>query len=180
MRRTVYVVVLFSLALVWLAHRMRLSVAKLATGEKTDKALDFHVFGYDADLVRGYFSRLGEAGRRHYLKKYLRLDAIFALCYGIAGAAIGFWIASLIHQAGYRWLAWLPGLGGFAIAAAALFDIDEGQAVGTLLRAWPTLDPAVVARASRATRFKWIAVIGGLALVTLGLGIAGVALLKGG
>lgn len=155
MSRIILVLVLASAALVWLADRMRRSVARLATGHAGDRLLDLRPFGYSRDQVLAYFVRLGPERRRHYLKRQIRLDAAFAFAYGIAGAAWGFWIAAVLSGDGRPRLSYVAMAAGFAMALAAAADLDEGVRIGKLLKGFPHIDATAVARAARATRLKW-------------------------
>jgi hypothetical protein len=179
MRRTFYLLILGCVALVWLTHRMRIEMQKLTTGHPGDHALDMRVFGYGVEEVRGYFERLGPERRRRYLWMQTIWELAFILAYGIAGAAAGMSVSAALAGDGYSLLSWGPFVGGLLIVAAAVIDLDEGQAIRKLLKSWPRLDAAQVARASRATRLKWLSLIPGLALVLTGVVLAAIAKLKG-
>ena len=179
MRRTFYVLILGVVALVWLAHRMRIEMQRLATGHPGDHALDMRVLGYGVEEVRGYFERLGPDRRRRYLRMQTLWELAFIIAYGISGAAAGMYVSAALYTDGWRLLSWGPFVGGLLIVGAALVDLDEGQAIRKLLKAWPKLDPIQVARASKATRLKWLCLGSGLLLVLLGTGFVVIAKLKG-
>jgi hypothetical protein len=180
MRRTFYFLIVGCIALIWLANRMRLAMEKLVTGHAGDHMLDMRFFGYTTEDVRGYFTRLGADKRLRYLKLQTRIELAFITAYGIAGAAAGIWISAVIFNENWKLVSWIPFLGGVLIAAAAVVDLDEGQAIRKLLKSWPKLDDASVARASRTTRIKWVLIFAGLLMVLLGIGLAAIAKLKGG
>lgn len=179
MRRTFYVLILGVVALIWLAHRMRLEMQRLATGHPGDHALDMRVFGYGVEDVRGYFERLGPDRRRRYLRMQTLWELAFIVAYGISGAAAGMYVSAALFGDGWRLLSWGPFVGGLLIVAGAVVDLDEGAAIRKLLKAWPRLDPAQVARASKATRLKWLCVVPGLALTLAGAVFVLIAKLKG-
>jgi hypothetical protein len=180
MRRTFYALILGCIALVWLAHRMRLEFQKLATGHPGDHALDMRVFGYNTHEVKMYFARLGEDRRKRYLRLQSFLELAFLTAYGIAGAAAGMWTSSALHMEKWALASWAPFVGGMLIAAAAIIDLDEGNAIRKLLKTYPMFSDADVARASRATRLKWLCIAAGLMLLLLGVALFAVAKLKGG
>jgi hypothetical protein len=180
MRRTFYFLIIGCVALVWLAHRMRIEMQRLATGHPGDHALDMRVFGYGVEEVRGYFTRLGPERRRRYLRIQTFWELAFITAYGIAGAAAGMHVSAALSNDGWRLLSWGPFAGGLLIVGAAVVDLDEGQAIRKLLKAWPKLDETQVARASRATRLKWLCLGAGLMLVVAGTVFVAVAKLKGG
>jgi hypothetical protein len=179
MRQGLYLLILFALGMVWLVHRLRLTMERLATGQKGDHLLDFRFLGYSREEVAAYFQRLGPERRALYRGKQLRLELFFIIGYGIAAAGVGFWISSVLTNAGYRLPSWLPLAGGGLVALAAMVDIDEGQRIGKLLRSWPQLTEHDVARASSATRLKWALLLPGAVGILAGIVIAGVVLVKG-
>jgi len=179
MRRTFYILILGCIALVWLAHRMRMEMQRLATGHPGDHALDMRVLGYGVEDVRGYFERLGPERRKRYLRVQTLWELAFITAYGVAGAAGGVHISATLYNDGWTLLSWGPFAGGLLIVGGAIVDLDEGQAIRKLLKAWPRVDAAQVQRASKATRLKWLCVIPGLALVLAGVAFAVIAKLKG-
>jgi hypothetical protein len=179
MRRTFYVLILGCIALVWLGHRMRLGFERLVTGHPGDHALDMRVFGYSTEDVTAYFSRLGAERRKDYLRIQTRIELAFITAYGIAGAAAGMWTSSALHAEKWTLASWAPFLGGLLITAGAVIDLDEGNAIRKLLKSYPAIKDADVARASKATRLKWLCILPGLILVLAGAGLAVVAKLKG-
>jgi hypothetical protein len=179
MRRTFYFLIVGCIALIWLANRMRNAMEKLVTGHPGDHALDMRFLGYSTDDVSGYFQRLGAERRRDYLRIQTRIELAFIMAYGIAGAAGGIWISAVIFNETWTLLSWVPFLGGLLLAAGAVVDLDEGQAIRKLLKSYPKLEDAAVERASKATRTKWLCIIPGLMLVLTGAVLAVVAKLKG-
>jgi hypothetical protein len=178
MRRTFYFLIVGSIALIWLAHRMRLAMEKLVTGHPGDHALDMRYFGYSTEDVQGYFKRLGAEKRKLYLKMQTRIELAFILTYAIAGAAGGIWISAAIYSENWKLVSWIPFCGALLIVAAAVVDLDEGQAIRKLLKSWPELKDQDVARASRATRLKWVLIVAGMAMVLAGVVLIGIAKLK--
>jgi hypothetical protein len=178
MRNSLYLLVLFALGMVWLVHQLRRTLERLATGVAGDRLLDFRFFGYDRTVVTSYFERLGPERRALYKGKHLRLELLFIIGYGIAAAGIGFWFSAVLTNAGYKWLAWLPLIGGGLVAMAAMADVDEGQRIGKLLRTWPKLSDADVARAAKATRAKWLMLLPGLVAIIAGMAMGLVVLIK--
>lgn len=179
MRQGLYLLILFAIGMVWLVHRLRATMEKLATGREGDRLLDFRFLGYSRDDVLAYFQRLGPERRALYRGKQLRLELFFIVGYGIAAAGIGFWLSSVLTNAGHRLPAWLPLAGGGLVALAAMVDVDEGQRIGKLLRTWPNILQADVARASNATRLKWALLFPGLLALLAGVVVAAVVLVKG-
>jgi hypothetical protein len=178
MRNSLYLLVLFALGMVWLVHHLRKTLERLATGQASDRLLDFRFFGYDRAVVAAYFERLGPERRQLYKGRFLRLELLFIIGYGIAAAGIGFWFSAVLTNAGYRWLAWLPLLGGGLVALAAMADIDEGQRIGKLLRTWPKLTDADVGRASKSTRMKWFMLFPGIVAIIAGMAMGLIVLVK--
>ena len=179
MRRTFYFLIIGLIALIWLAKRMRSAMLRLATGHPGDEALDMRFFGYSTEDVRGYFERLGAERRKDYLKIQTRVELAFIVAYAIAGSAGGVWMSASLYQESWRFASWVPLAGGLLIVAAAVIDLDEGQAIRKLLKSWPQLDPVIVARASKATRLKWLCIAAGLMLVLIGVALTVIAKLKG-
>ena len=179
MRRTFYFLILGCIALIWLTHRMRQEMQRLATGHPGDHALDMRFLGYGLEDVRGYFERLGPDRRKRYLRIQAFWELAFITAYGISGAAAGIYVSAMLYNDGWRLLSWGPFLGGLLIVAGALVDLDEGQAIRKLLKSWPKLDEAQVRRASNATRLKWLCVVPGLALTLAGVIFVIIAKLKG-
>jgi len=180
MRRTLYLLIIGCIAFVWLAHRMRLELQRLATGHPGDHALDMRILGYGMEDVRGYFERLGPDRRRRYLRMQTLWELAFIIAYGVAGAAAGVYVSATLANDGWRLLSWGPFAGGLLITAGAIVDLDEGQAIRKLLKSWPKLNARDVSRASKATRTKWLCVLPGLALTLAGAVFMAVAKLKGG
>jgi hypothetical protein len=180
MRRTFYFLIIGSIALIWLAHRMRLGLEKLATGVAGDHALDMRYFGYSSEDVRGYFERLGAEKRKAYLRIQTRIELAFILAYAIAGAAAGIWISAAIYNENWKLVSWIPFVGALLIVAAAIVDLDEAQAIRSLLKSWPNIQDKAVARASKATRLKWALTFAGLMMVLAGVILVVVAKLKSG
>jgi hypothetical protein len=178
MRRTFYFLIVGSIALIWLAHRMRLGLEKLATGVAGDHALDMRYFGYTSEDVRGYFERLGAQKRKTYLQIQTRIELAFILAYAIAGAASGIWISAAIFNENWKLISWVPFVGALLIVAAAIVDLDEAQAIRKLLKSWPKITDQDVARASKATRLKWLLLVAGLMMVLFGVIMVIVAKLK--
>jgi hypothetical protein len=178
MQRTFYFLIVGSIALIWLGHRMRLALAKLMTGHPGDHALDMRFFGYSTEAVKLYLERLGAEKRKFYLQTQTRVELGFIVAYGIAGAAGGVWLSSLIYSQNWKLVSWVPFVGGLLVASAAIVDIDEAQAIRKLLKSWPKIDDASVERASRATRLKWLLLFAGVALVLAGATLAVIAKLK--
>jgi hypothetical protein len=178
MRRTFYFLIVGSIALIWLAHKMRLALERLATGQAGDHALDMRYLGYSTEDVRGYFERLGAEKRKLYLKIQTRIELAFILAYAIAGAASGIWISAAIYSENWKLVSWIPFIGALLIVAAAVVDLDEGQAIRKLLKSWPKITDPDVARASKATRSKWILLFTGLMMVIAGIVILVIAKLK--
>jgi hypothetical protein len=180
MQRTFYFLIVGSIALVWLANKMRMATRKLLTGHPGDQMLDMCFLGYSAEHVRFYFARLGEDGRSFYLKTQTRVELAFIMAYGIAGAAAGVWVSAVIFNENWKLVSWVPFVGALFIVAAAVVDLDEAQAIRKLLRAYPRIDDAAVARASHTTRLKWLFLFAGAAMLLAGLVLVAVAKLKGG
>ncbi|MFM9975499.1 MAG: hypothetical protein ACKVON_13115 [Beijerinckiaceae bacterium] len=179
MQRTFYFLIVGSIALIWLAQRMRLAVQKLVTGHPGDHMLDLRFVGYSAEDVRGYCARLGEDKRSYYLKTQTRIELAFIMAYGIAGASAGVWVSAAIFNENWKLVSWVPFIGALFIVAAAIVDLDEGQAIRKLLKAYPRIDEAAVARASRTTRLKWLFLFLGVAMLLAGIMLVVVAKLKG-
>ncbi len=179
MRRTFYFLILGCVALIWLGHRMRLAMERLVTGHPGDHALDMRFFGYSTEDVSGYFQRLGVDGRKDYLRIQTRIELAFIVAYGISGAAAGMWTSSALHAEKWTLISWIPFVGGLVIAMGAVVDLDEGSAIRKLLKSYPRIDDKDVARASKATRLKWLCIVFGLALVLAGAVLALIAKLKG-
>jgi hypothetical protein len=178
MQRTFYFLIVGSIALVWLGHRMRIAMAKLMTGHPGDHALDMRFFGYTAEAVKLYLERLGPERRKFYLQTQTRVELGFIIAYGIAGAAGGVWLSALIYNQNWKLVSWVPFVGGLLLATAAIVDLDEAQAIRKLLKSWPKLDEVSVNRASRTTRLKWLLLFVGIFLVLAGVGLAVIAKLK--
>ena len=178
MQRTFYFLIVGSIALVWLGHRMRLAMEKLMTGHPGDHALDMRFLGYSTEVVKLYMERLGPERRKFYLQTQTRVELGFIVAYGIAGAAGGIWLSALIYNQNWTLVSWVPFVGGLLVASAAVVDLDEAQAIRKLLKSWPKIDDASVNRASRATRLKWLILLAGVALVLAGAGLAIIAKLK--
>ncbi len=179
MRRTFYFLILGCIALIWLGHRMRLAMERLVTGTPGDHALDMRFFGYGVEEVSGYFERLGSEKRKDYLRIQTRIELAFIVAYGISGAALGMWTSSALAAEKWTLASWVPFLGGLLIATGALVDLDEGSAIRKLLKSYPRIEAGDVARASKATRLKWLCIFVGLALVLAGALLAIIAKLKG-
>ena len=178
MRRTFYFLIVGCIALIWLANRMRNAMERLVTGHPGDHMLDMRFFGYSTADVSAYFARLGADRRKDYLKIQTRIELAFIVAYGIAGAACGIWISAMLYSEKWTLVSWIPFIGGLLIAAGAIADLDEGQAIRMLLKTYPRLEDAAVARASKATRLKWLFIFAGLMMVLAGAGLAAIALLK--
>jgi hypothetical protein len=178
MRRTFYFLIIGCIALIWLGHRMRLAMERLVTGKPGDHMLDMRFFGYSVEDVSGYFQRLGADRRKDYLRIQTRIELAFIVAYGISGAAAGMWTSAALHAEKWTLASWAPFLGGLVIAMGAVVDIDEGNAIRKLLKSYPRITAQDVARASKATRLKWLCIVLGLALVLFGAGFVVIAKLK--
>ncbi len=178
MRRTFYFLIIGCIALIWLGHRMRLAMERLVTGQPGDHALDMRFFGYNMEDVSGYFQRLGADRRKDYLRIQTRIELAFIVAYGISGAAAGMWTSAALHAEKWTLASWAPFVGGLAIVAGAVVDLDEGSAIRKLLKSFPDLKAQDVERASKATRLKWLCIVLGLALVLAGVVLVMIAKLK--
>jgi hypothetical protein len=157
---------------------MRLAMERLVTGQPGDHMLDMRFFGYSVEDVSVYFQRLGADRRKDYLRIQTRIELAFIMAYGISGAAAGMWTSAALHAEKWTLASWAPFFGGLLVVAGAVVDLDEGNAIRKLLKSYPRLDAQDVARASKATRLKWLCIILGLALVLFGVGFVLIAKLK--
>jgi hypothetical protein len=179
MRRSFYFLIVGVIALIWLGNRMRGAFERLATGEPRQNALDMRYFGYSGDDARSYLFALGADKRKHYLRTQTLIEMPFILAYGVAGASAGVWLSAVIFAENWKLLSWLPFVGGMLLAATAVIDLDEANAIRKLIKVYPDVTNPLVARASKATRLKWAFAALGLALVLVGAVLAAIAKLKG-
>jgi hypothetical protein len=178
MQRSFYFLIVGAIVMLWVGQRLRLAYRRLGGNPSGGKALDMRVFGYSAEEAKHYLALLGEDGRRYYLKTQTRLELPFIIGYGLTGAAMGAWLSAGIQKSGWSLASWVPLIGGLLVALGAVVDLDEGQAIRKLIRAFPRLDAAAVARSAGKTRLKFALLFVGAVLVLAGMVVAGVAYLK--
>ena len=175
MRIALVVLVLAALVALLLFRASR----RVTGAEAGERMLEARVFGYGYDEAKQYLAGLGPDKRRHYLKRVIPLDRLFAFCYGGLGFWYGFGLSGALQRLGYARLSWLALGGGLCLALAAAADVLEGRAMARLINAFPALDADDAAVAARATVAKWALVIAGAALLILLSGMTMISWLKG-
>ena len=152
---------------------------RLTGAEAGERMLEARFFGYGFDEAKEYLASLGPEKRKHYLKRVIPLDRLFAFCYGALGLWYGFGLQGALQRIGYQKLGWLALGGGLCFAIAAASDIQEGRALAKLIKAFPALDADDAAVATRATVVKWAAVMAGSALLFFLSGVTLISWMKG-
>ena len=175
MARVAIVVIIFAVIIAMFLFRASRRVTGTGAGERI---LESRLFGYGLEEARAYLAALGPGKRKHYLKRVIPLDRVFAFCYGALGGWYGLALSSALSRYGYWRLSWIALAGGLCFVTAAAADVVEGRALARMLRSFPLLESADAARAARATIAKWAAVIIGAAMLMLFSGVVAISWLK--
>lgn len=104
---------------------------------------------YDAAAASQAFACYGGSGRAVY-RRFLLLDAAFAVCYGLCFSLLLWRLLSALTAANSRWraVAWLP-------LAVAVSDLFENFSLLYLLAAYPAAVPVLSTLAGLFTLSKW-------------------------
>lgn len=110
------------------------------------KPLDL-MFGYDKNNVENLFEKLGESGRKKYVKDLWTLDFIYPMIYT---ALLSLLFRKLVpYFENFEWLFYLP----FVIM---FLDYIENSNTSYLIKRYPKISENWVRFASIVTQLKWI------------------------
>jgi uncharacterized protein len=133
------------------------TLARLTELAGGNPPFDMLPFGYGFDEARSLLALLGREGRDYYARTQLALDSVYPASYALSRGLLLWWLT-------------MPGRLGeqpvpmtariliiVAPLAAAGFDYYENSRIAAMLAIGPTVEPDLVASASRATVAKSLA-----------------------